>query len=95
MSVESELQSKVVKYLRSKGCYVIKTRPGVGTPHGCPDIIALLEGMWLAIEVKASAKSVFQPLQLDTIKKLDNWSYAKVVHSGNWNEIQKQLEGML
>lgn len=95
MSTESNLQSKVVKYLREKGCYVIKTRAGVGTPHGCPDIIALLEGCWIAIEVKGSAASKYQPLQKDTIKKLDNWSWAKVVHPDNWEEIKAELEVML
>ena len=95
MSRESDLQSKVVKYLRGKGCYVIKTRPGVGTPDGCPDIIALLEGLWIALEVKGSAKAQYQPLQKATLEKLDDWSWAKVVYPDNWEDVRAALELML
>ena len=92
---ESELQSKVIKWLKHKGCYVIKTSPGAGTPVGCPDIIALIEGLWLAIEVKANATSKFQPLQRETLDKLDKWSVAKVVHNGNWDKIKQELEEVI
>lgn len=92
---EANLQSKVVKFLKGKGCYVIKTRAGVGTPDGCPDIIALLEGCWIAIEIKGSKTSKYQPLQKETIKLLDSWSYAKVVYPDNWPEVKKELEVML
>lgn len=95
MNRESKLQKEIVRYLKSKKCYVIKTRPGSGTPVGCPDIIALLEGCWIALEVKASEKSPFQPLQEHTIEKLDDWSYAKAVFPENWLEIKAELDVML
>jgi Holliday junction resolvase len=92
---ESVLQTRIVKYLKDRDCYVIKTRPGLGTPTGCPDIIALCGGLWLAIEVKASSKSKFQPLQKETIKKLDDWSWCKTVYPENWKEIKAELEMMI
>jgi Holliday junction resolvase len=92
---EAKLQSAIVKYLKNKGCYVIKTSPGGGTPVGCPDIIALLEGCWIAIEVKASQKSPFRPLQEHTLERLDEWSWAKVVYPENWDRIKTELEEML
>lgn len=92
---ESDLQSKITKYLRSKGCYVIKTQAGPGVPRGCPDIIFLYEGFYGAIEVKASKTSRFQPLQKETIEKLDNWSWAKVVYPANWPEVKKELDSLL
>ena len=95
MSAESKLQAEIVKYLRGKGCYVIKTRPGGGTPVGCPDVIALLEGFWIAIEVKASEKSPFQALQEHTLEKLDSWSWAKAVYPENWLEVKSELERLL
>lgn len=95
MSKESDLQSKIVKYLKAKGCYVIKTRPGVGTPDGCPDIIALCGGLWIAIEVKGSEKAKYQPLQELTLEKLDGWSWAKTAYPENWPEIKAELELML
>lgn len=91
---EARLQSKIVKYLRERGCYVIKTRAGVGTPDGCPDIIALCGGLWFALEVKGSATAKYQPLQKATLEKLDSWSWAKVVYPENWPEIKAELDLM-
>lgn len=95
MTVEASLQSKIIKYLERRGCYVIKTG-GPGTPNGCPDIIALLDGGgWLALEVKASAKAKFQPLQMTTIKKLDGMWFSRAVHPDNWAEVKAEIEGLI
>lgn len=93
--MESKIQQKLIKYLKGKGCYVIKTKPGPGTPVGCPDVIALYEGFWAAFEVKAGPNSPFQPLQEKTISKMADWSFAKVVHSENYNEVIAELEMIL
>lgn len=91
--LESKLQSEIVKYLRHKGAYVIKTKPGAGTPTGCPDIIFLFEGAWAAIEVKADAKSKFQPGQLATIEHLSAWSpFVWIAHPFSWPGIKLDLE---
>ena len=95
MSAEKELQTKIIRYLKSKKCYVIKTKPGVGVPVGCPDIIFMLEGFYGGIETKKSPKAPFQPLQKETIKKLNDWSWCKAVDPSNWDIIKKELEGIL
>lgn len=89
---ESKLQSEIIRFLKRKGFYVIKTQPGSGIPVGCPDIIALFEGCWIAIEVKADIKSSYQALQKETITKLDDWSYAKTCFPQNWPSIKQELE---
>lgn len=93
--MEAKLQSEIIKYLKKRGCYVIKTKPGPGTPVGCPDIIFLLDGFWGALEVKASKTSPYQPLQKEALQKLNNWSWAKRVDPSNWIEVRKELEGIL
>lgn len=95
MSAESTLQSKITKFLRGHKCYVIKTSPGSGTPTGCPDIIFLKEGFWGAIETKASATSPYQPLQKETLIKLNAWSWAKRVDPSNWDLIREELNSIL
>ncbi len=92
---EVKLQTDIIKYLKKKGCYVIKTKPGTGTPTGCPDIIFLFEGFWGAIEVKASAKAPYQPLQKETLEKLNSWSFAKSVYPDNWDDVKSELEVLL
>ena len=96
MSVEARLQGQIVKWLKSKGCYVIVTTASPGIPVGAPDVIALFPGGGYAgLEVKASARSKFQPLQKATIAKLDEMYYARVVHGNNWEEIKKELQAIL
>lgn len=89
---ESTLQTKIVKYLKSKGCYVIKTQPGPGVPVGCPDIIFMKEGFWGGLEVKASRTSKYQPLQKKTIDMLNEMSWCKVVYPENWDDIKLELK---
>jgi Holliday junction resolvase len=87
---------KIIKWLRAKGCYVLKTSPGAGTPVGCPDIIALLDGGgWVALECKASQTAKFQPLQQVTIAKLNDMFYSRAVYPENWDEIKFELEQII
>ena len=92
---EAQLQTKIVKYLKSQGCYVIKTSPGPGTPVGCPDVIFLKDGFWGGLEVKASEKARFQPLQKQTIELLDAMSWCKAVYPENWLIIRIELDELL
>lgn len=95
MASEAYLQGKIVKYLKGKGCYVIKTTPGPGVPVGCPDIIFLKDGFWGGLEVKGSKTARFQPLQKQTIALLDGMSYCRPVFPGNWPEIMLELDEIL
>lgn len=95
MSIESRLQSNIRKYLKDKGCYVLVIKPQPGIPDGCPDIIAFIEGFWLAFEVKISKTSSFRPLQQETLEQFNTWSWARRVDPTNWPEIKQELEKML
>lgn len=89
---EQDFQSKVIKYLKSKGAYVIKTKAQPGTPVGCPDIIALYEGAWLVIECKKSQNSPLRPAQKRTLDKLRQWSHhVYVAYPQNWDAIKAEL----
>lgn len=92
---EQKLQTEITKWLRQKGCYVIKLNATAGVPVGAPDVLALKDGFWVALEIKASKTAHKQPLQQETIDKLDEWSYAKFVWPDNWPLIQSELERML
>lgn len=95
--MEAKLQLEIKKYLKAKGCYVIKTRPDArgSVPTGCPDIFFFKEGFWGAIEVKASAKAPYRALQQETLVKLDAWSWAKRVDPENWLDIREELDKIL
>jgi Holliday junction resolvase len=90
---EPKLQAEIIKYLKSRGCYVIKHNAGAGVPVGCPDLSAYYDGAVIFIEVKQTAKSKFQPLQKETLIKLKEWfGYVYVAHNNNWHLIKQELE---
>ena len=91
---ESVFEKKVVKYLKSNGCKVYKMA-GPGVEAGTPDRLFLKEGFWGFLEIKASAKAKFQPLQKEKLQLLDSWSYAKAVYPENWDEIREELDQIL
>lgn len=102
---ESNFQKKVSLWLRQKGCFVLIISAGPGIPDGSPDIIALFPGGgWAALEAKAKypyrkdgqpLKGAFRPLQIPTIKKLDDMYYSKAVYPENWEEVKKELSQII
>jgi Holliday junction resolvase len=88
---ESVFQAKVINWLKDQGCYVIKNSAVMGVPTGCPDLVFFKEGFYGFIEAKPNPKARFQPLQKETLKKLDDWSWAKAVYPENWEEIKNEL----
>jgi len=91
---ESKLQSEIIRWLRSKKCFVMKCG-GAGVPTGTADVFFCCEGFYGFIEVKKSAKASFQPLQPEFLAKMDAWSWAKAVWPENWPEVKAELEGMI
>lgn len=92
---EAKFQSEMVKWLRSKGCVVYKLQANATTRVAQPDILALKDGFWLAIEAKASKNAKRQPGQKEMIEKLNEMSWAKIVWPDIWEETKKELEEML
>jgi len=94
MAVEQRLQSKIIAWLKANGCYVIKTSAIPGVPVGCPDVIALKDGYYIVLEIKASQNALKQPLQQYTIDLLAKKGFAYFVYPENWPEIQGRLIAM-
>lgn len=92
MPTEKSFQTKVISHLKTNGFYVIKTSAIPGVPVGCPDVIALKNGYYVALEIKASKTAKKQPLQQFTIDLLARDGLAYFVYPENWPEIQVRLE---
>jgi len=68
---ERDIQKKIVKFLVSKGAYVVKQHGSMYTRAGIPDLLICHKGRFLAIEVKR-AEGILTDLQkyhLEQIKK--------------------------
>lgn len=94
MNTEAKLQTEIIKWLRSKGCFVMKCA-GAGVPTGTSDIFFCIEGFYGFIEVKRSQKAPFRPLQPEFLEQINEWSWAKAVWPDNWLEVKRELGAML
>lgn len=54
MAAEKQFENKIKKYLDSMGCWYVKYFANSFTKSGIPDLIACVNGFFVAIEVKAS-----------------------------------------
>ena len=93
--LEGKLQQEIIKFLKSKGCFVMKTTPGGGVPTGTADIFFCIDAFYGWIEVKKAKNATHQPGQDQFIQKMDNWSWAKFVNPSNWEEVKAELSQML
>lgn len=68
--LETKVQSKIIKYMKSLGAHVINTTKV--SPNGTADLLCCLDGRFIAIEVKRSKKEDLPDIQTYQIKKVRN-----------------------
>lgn len=62
------------------------------TIRGTPDLIACINGKFIAIELKASAEAKIDEIQKYKLQQIKNArGYAIIVHPGNWVEVLEVL----
>ncbi len=93
--LEKDFQAKIVKWLKAKGCIVLKYQQNATTRASIPDVVFLKDGFWGAIEVKKSKTAKYRPGQKEMVSKLDAMSWAKVVYPECWGEVQAELTEIL
>jgi Holliday junction resolvase-like predicted endonuclease len=91
---EKKLQAEIIKFLQSKGAYVLKN--DASYRQGVPDLSFWRPDLTGFIEVKAHENSPFQPLQELTMKKIKDMSiFCEVIHNENWVEWQAKFDQWL
>lgn len=70
---EQQLQKKIMDYLESRGAWVCKTI--TCNKRGVPDILACVDGVFVAIEVKSKGK-------LSTVSPIQQYQLADINASG-------------
>lgn len=92
--MEKKLQSEIIKFLQSKGAYVLKN--DAIYRQGVPDLSFWHPDLSGFIEVKAHENSPFRPLQEKTLQKLEEMGiFCRVIHNENWVEHQANFEQWL
>lgn len=91
--MEKRLQTKIIKWLKESGAYVIKPRSGPGVPAGCPDIVFFYGPRWGMIEVKADEHAKMQPGQQPTLNWLGRQNpYVYKCWPENWPMVKSLLQ---
>lgn len=91
---EKKLQSEIIKFFQSKGCYVLKN--DASYRQGVPDLSFWHPDLSGFIEVKAHEDSPYRPLQEKTIAKLDAMGiFVRVIYWENWAEHKANFEQWL
>lgn len=79
---EKAVENKIKKWLKDKNYWFFKVHGSIFQPSGIPDVLACINGKFIAIEVKRSKGGIVSPLQKAQIEKIkENGGIAGVASS--------------
>ena len=95
MAGEKLFENKIKAYLKSIGAYFIKTHGDRFSKIGTPDIIACVNGHFVAVEVKAEngRPSELQLYHIEQIKKAGG--YGTILYPKDFESFKKDVENLL
>ena len=92
MVQEKALQSKIIRWLKDNGAFVVKQHGGVYTEVGIPDLVCCYKGRFIAFElkVKNNTTTKIQDFKIDRIRKVGG--IAEVIRS--LDEVKEVIGGI-
>lgn len=95
MGTEKIFENKIKSYLKSIGAYFIKTHGDRFSKVGTPDILACVNGKFVAVEVKGE-KGKPSELQLYHIEQIQKaGGYAIILYPKDFEKFKKDVENLL
>lgn len=95
MAEEKNFENKIKAYLKSVGAYFIKTHGDRFSRIGTPDIIACVNGKFVAVEVKATNGKP-SDLQIHHIKQInDAGGYGVILYPKDFENFKKSINCLL
>lgn len=95
MAQEKNYENKIKKYLKDNGAYFVKYFANSFTKAGVPDILACVNGYFVAIEVKAENGKA-SPLQLhnrDLIRGAGGISI--ILYPSQWEDFKLLIQDLI
>lgn len=95
MAREKIYENKIKRYLKDCGAYCVKYHGNYYSENGTPDILACVNGYFLAIEVKAQngSPTQLQLAKIDNIRKAGGFAY--VAYPSGWEKLKDIIDGLL
>ena len=95
MASEKNFENKIKTYLKSIGAYFIKTHGDRFSKVGTPDILACVNGKFVAVEVKGE-KGKPSDLQLYHIEQIQKaGGYGIILYPKDFEKFKKDVENLL
>lgn len=95
MAEEKNFENKIKKYLDSIGAWYVKYHGNAFSANGTPDLLCCVNGVFMAIEVKAS-KGKPSKIQLYKIEQINKaGGVAFVLYPKDFNKFKKICEGVI
>ena len=94
MAKEKVFENKIKSYLKSIGAYFIKTHGDRFSKVGTPDILACVNGQFVAVEVKAEngKPSELQLHHIEQIRKAGGVAY--ILYPKDFEEFKTQMTSL-
>lgn len=94
IAAEKNFENKIKKYLESQGAWFVKFFANAYTKKGIPDILACVNGYFLAVEVKAPNGEASE-LQKHHVEKInESYGCACVVYPKDFDFLKKIVESL-
>lgn len=92
---EKTFEHKIRDYLKSNGCYVVKYFGCAYTKAGVPDLLACVNGRFIAIEVKSDTGRPSK-LQLANVEQIQAANgVAVVLYPKDWDKFKAFIDSIL
>ena len=92
---ENQFQTKVIKYLRGKGHYVLNVAGSSQQRKGTPDLIVCINGTFWGIELKCKGNKP-SPLQIHAIEEINkSGGHGIVLYEEQFDTFKNELEYMV
>jgi len=95
MGAEKLFENKIKRYINAIGGYCVKYFGCNYSESGTPDILACINGYFIAIEVKAQTgrPSELQLVKIADIRKAGGFAY--VAYPSGWSRLKDVIDGLL
>lgn len=95
MAAEKQFETKVKKFLKTKGCWSLKYWGGASyTKSGIPDLLVCCNGQFLGVELKAP-KGRPSDLQIYNLREIDrSGGYAILLYPDDYPIFQQLIQAI-
>lgn len=91
MAAEKIFETKIKRFLKDEGCWVVKYFANAYTPSGIPDLLCCVNGQFVAVEVKAQngKPSLLQHFNCDEI--IDAGGCAFILYPSGFEKFKENI----